>query len=154
MTEMTIALPLSGEEIVEAIKYRLGAEFFGDCHLNPALAYPSFKNHLAGVLTLYDNGREVEIPYELDMVEQPPNVVRQQTGQPIPTLVEDSSGKKEVKNVKYNRMSAQSGPGGTQHDPGKQQPNPHPPGTPEHEKHEKERKEREEKEKKQEKDRR
>jgi hypothetical protein len=37
------------------------------------------------------------------MVERPPNAVRQEHGLPIPTLVDDGQGRKEVKGIRYQR---------------------------------------------------
>src|SRR6185436_12294442 len=38
---------------------------------------------------------------DIDLAPAPPNVVRQETEQPLPVLTEDSTGKREVKRVSY-----------------------------------------------------
>lgn len=146
MSEHTVAMPLSGEEVVEAMTYELKRRLYRDCHLNPALAYASFEATISGSLRLKDNGREEAIVFDIVLADRPPNVVRQASDQPIPTLVEDSAGKKELKSMRYAKAQTTPDPPpkpGTGHES-----DPHPSGAPEHEKHEKERKEPEEREKK------
>jgi hypothetical protein len=123
MSELTIATPLSGEEIVEAVQDELRRRLQSDCNLNPVLAYEAFRFVFAGKMTLKDMGREVEIVAEgvlergpqeklkdvgalgvnFTMVERPPNAVRQEHGLPIPTLVDDGQGRKEMKGIRYKR---------------------------------------------------
>src|SRR5215475_11748717 len=121
MSETTIAEPLSGEEIVEAVKEEVGRVMVRDCRLNPALAYVAFRCRVFVEMDLRDGADGVHIEVEVlakggpaaslvgmpvregrgELAERPPNLVRREAGLAIPTLVEDGQGRKEVRPVKY-----------------------------------------------------
>jgi hypothetical protein len=129
---------------MEAGKAEFERIMLKDCRMNPALAYPAFRMRIWVELDLA-NGTNEGIPIEFEahahggpqqmlkevprregygeLQERPPNQVRREAGLPIPTLVEDSQGKREVRAVKYARRTEHEG---TEH---------------EHEKHEHEKKE-------------
>lgn len=121
--ERVIAAPLSGEEIVEAVLDRVRKQLLTDCNLNPVFAYEAFEGRIRIDLRMTDCGRipEIEIdetvkvgaaidPNDPDAAlglsdqefgKEPPNTVRQTSGQPVPVLVEDSQGRKEIKKIQY-----------------------------------------------------
>lgn len=124
MSETTIAEPLSGEEVVDAICDRVRETLRRDCYLNPASGYEAFSADIQIRVKLKDCGRLPEVAAdvhveseeavgedaalleaEAHLYEAPPNQVRQEAGLAIPTLVEDSQGKREVKRVTYARKS-------------------------------------------------
>jgi len=122
MAEETLAQPLSGEEVVEAVLYRVREMLLKDCFLNPVVAYESFEAEIHVKLKLKDCGREPEVRIsakvesetavsedaaleeaEAHLYSQPPNQVRMETGQAIPTLVETPEGRREIKKIHYTR---------------------------------------------------
>jgi len=119
--EKPAPLPLTGEEVQEAILYKVASSLARSCHLRATDAYASFKAEISIKLTLSDFGREVKdnhivsdqgdsgLPAESDprsvesnvtMEPMPPNQVRIETDQavPVPTV---EGGKKVVKHLKY-----------------------------------------------------
>lgn len=125
MSEITIAEPLSGAEVIDSILEKVRETLMRDCYLNPASAYESYSADIHVAVRLKDCGREPvvvsevhvesETPVDEDaaltesdaqLYDAPPNEVRQDAGLPIPTLVEDSQGRKEVKRVRYGRKVA------------------------------------------------
>lgn len=125
MAEIAIPEPLSGTEIVEAVMFRVRQHLMQDCFLNSTAAYESFEGNIRIELRAVDCGRVAEIIQDSpvtsgipidptkegfvestvasDITREPPNVVRRESEQPVPVLTEDSSGRKEVKRVKYQR---------------------------------------------------
>ncbi len=123
MSEQVLPLPLSGGEIIKAVLANVESMLRRDCFLNEVAAYETVQGRIQVSLTLKDCGREcivetvvpvrqgppvdesdpdVYLAEAERMMEQaPPNVVRQETDQPLPVLVEDQSGKREVKRVSY-----------------------------------------------------
>jgi hypothetical protein len=120
MTEQTIAQALSGEEIVNAILDKVKTALIRNCDLNPALAYDTFDATIQLQIRMKDSGRVVNVDgkvavaseepvddnaflheAEIHIGEAPPNQVRRDTNQPIPTLVTDGDGKHSVKPVRY-----------------------------------------------------
>lgn len=117
MTDPTVPLPLSGEEIKVAILDKVSQALDRDCFLHPASAYDFFEGKVSIRLVLHDLGREdivnvvggatagTEVPEagahvtSIDIEKQPPNQVRVETGQGVPT----QSGKK----IKYARTVAE-----------------------------------------------
>lgn len=178
MTETTMAAPLSGEEILEAVADELKKQMRRDCHLNAALAYSAFEAEIHLRLKLKDQGREPGVdarvtvrgggshgrPSEVrelvaeealmesrSVIEEgPPNLIRQRAGMPIPTVTEDARGKKDIRGVKYAKLSDKAprpvDPAAEPAEKPSYRHHPHPPGTPEDEKHEKQRQEPEERE--------
>ena len=120
MTEQTIAQALSGEEIVNAILDKVKTALIRNCDLNPVLAYDSFSATVKLEIQMKDSGRVVDVTStvaaaseepvdedtyiheaEIHIGEAPPNQVRRDTNQPIPTVVTDGDGKHSVKPVRY-----------------------------------------------------
>ena len=114
-------LPLSGEEVQEAILYKVAESLGKTCHLKFDNAYTSFKAEIDIRLVLSDYGREVkdnhkvstshdtgaEATSEPRQVEAhvaldptPPNQVRIETDQPVP-VVTNEGGKRVIRNLKY-----------------------------------------------------
>ena len=130
MSEMTIAQPLSGEEIIESLLDKLRQKLRQDCFLSPMMAYESYEADITIKIKSVDCGRIPESTAEiheqsenpvdeksenfaLDQMDihlaaAPPNQVRQETGLPIPTLVEGADGKRDIRNVKYQRKTQPS----------------------------------------------
>jgi hypothetical protein len=122
MADKTIPAPLSGEEVRTAILDKISAALERDCFLHPSASYDFFDGRLIMELRLHDAGREdvvkaavsatsgevpEEVPeshkIEMKLEPQPPNQVRVETGQGVPT----SSGKK----ITYSRKVAEKANG-------------------------------------------
>jgi len=58
--EKPAPLPLTGEEVQEAILYKVATSLARSCHLRATDAYASFKAEISIKLTLSDFGREVK----------------------------------------------------------------------------------------------
>lgn len=119
--ETSIAEPLSGDEVVEAVLDLIGQKLRRDCFLSRNSAYESFEGKITVHLRLKDVGRiaevQTEVPFvlrkagndateideEMFLDEQLPNVTRVNTGQAVPVLVQSGEGRPEVKTVKYGR---------------------------------------------------
>lgn len=117
MAEKTLALPLSGAEVKQAILDRISQALDSDCFLHDASAYDYFYGTAEIRLTLHDAGREEDVNVgvvsrhgelsepltegkaEIKFEQAPPNQVRVETGQPVPT----DTGKK----IKYSRKVAE-----------------------------------------------
>ena len=120
-SEKSIPMALSGEEIQEAVLFKLSECMQKNCHLHSGNAYSKARIEVSVKMTLYDYGREVrnneQATVELDsglpqesapvtvegtvvMEPMPPNQVRIETGQDVPvqTIID---GKPTVKRVKY-----------------------------------------------------
>lgn len=123
MPEEVVVRPLSGEEVQEAVLYKIRESMAKTCNLRPDDAYTSFRAEIEIHLTLSDYGREVsdnhkviaqEVtdavpPYvgdtrnyevEITMEPAPPNQVRIETEQKVPVEVTED-GKKVTKLVRY-----------------------------------------------------
>jgi hypothetical protein len=121
MSEMTVAMPLSGEEVIDAVLDRLRQKLQRDCFLSRNMAYESFDGSFMIELRLKDNGRVAEVQTTVNVShgesaknqkpivvagkfnEMAPNDVRQHANLPIPTVVDTQEGKREMKSVKYAR---------------------------------------------------
>lgn len=119
--EKTLAKPLSGEEVMEAITFKIRDAMRRDCFLAPHIAYDSYSFQATvrvqfqktgtaiketSVTTRGKGGDETDEPIEAVDVEvsdepKPPNDVRVETGQGVPTHVTKPSGGVEEKKVKY-----------------------------------------------------
>lgn len=121
LNERTIAKPLSGGEIIEAIIVKVRDTLRRDCFLANHIAYDSYS--LTGSLRVQfqktntaikettvhvrgSGGEESDQPMEAAEVEvsdepKPPNDVRVESGQGVPTLATKPSGSVEEKRVKY-----------------------------------------------------
>lgn len=122
MSEITIAQPLSGSEVVNRIVEKIRTMLHQDCFLNAYSAYESFEADIKIDLKMLDCGRTPEVharviersetPLSEDFAlehadahlgAQPPNQVRMESGQPIPTLVNTGDGRPEIRPVRYAR---------------------------------------------------
>lgn len=157
MTEITVAFPLSGEEIKDLARQQFESGLESDCYINSNLAYEACELEVYWKLRLIDNNenpvierefkiaggspeareRLQEAPFHearLEIGQQPPNAVRQAAGMPIPTLTENADGKREVKPVKYAKRTEHESEHEKkehekEHDP-KKPPQPGQPGQP------------------------
>jgi len=118
MGETLVVKPLSGEEIKDQILFDVMKSLEKTCNLADATAYGSYEGEITIRLRLNDLGRitadghvvkvgEGEVPVEvpetaadIEIVPQPPNEVRVETGQPVPVLTE-VDGKVVERKVKY-----------------------------------------------------
>ena len=127
MSETTIAAPLSGTEVIEAICAKVRNALRQDCFLSPMAAYESFEATVTLKVKMLDCGRIPEVHQtvtvqseapvnesdenfaleqaEIQMQAMPPNQVRRETDQAIPTLVDTGIGKPEIKHVKYAKKA-------------------------------------------------
>ena len=131
MSEKSIVEALSGTEVVEAIKHRVGQILSRDCFLSGNMAYESFEAKIHISIKCKDIGHSPEIeqtitakggpdigvsykdPVEASRVEsdeledemdsKAPNEVRVESDQPVPILVENADGRAEIKRVHYAR---------------------------------------------------
>src|SRR3990167_9152695 len=122
MPETTLALPLSGEEVIESIVARIRMMLRQDCFLSPMTAYEAFSGSVHVQLRMRDIGRmpevDVTVPVGGGRVEDinedsalietdafieelPPNEVRVESGQSVPALVETEDGRREIKGIRY-----------------------------------------------------
>ena len=121
--ERVLANPLSGLEIVEAIVDKMRQRLLKDCHLSPNLAYDFFLADVIFSIQAHDIGRQVDVVAEEVITEascpedasleaadaefhidaEAPNVVRVESGQPVPVLTKDSDGQPSIKGVRYSR---------------------------------------------------
>jgi len=130
MSEETVADPLSGEEVIQAILDRVTRMLRDDCYLSPMAAYESFEADIRVDVKMLDIGRTPEVRIrthvqsdkaidtndenfalnaaEAHMAAMPPNQVRLEAGLPIPTLVEDSQGRRDVRPVRYARKTEET----------------------------------------------
>ena len=120
MNEMTIAKPLSGPEIIEAIVYKIRENLGKNTLLSPHRAYKSFS--FDNVLTINLNSQCLPVEQAMGFAKggsdgehngeettiinqsQPalsPNEVRRDTEQGVPVLVKTPQGKVEEKRLKY-----------------------------------------------------
>lgn len=129
MAEVTLNSQLSGTEVVEAIVDKVRAKLRRDCYLSPNMAYDWFMATIKIELDVHDAGTTLKIdtteviaegeePGEdepimtvsehMDIPAAPPNTVRIETGQDIPTLTKEN-GKNVVKGVRYGKPKPQRG---------------------------------------------
>lgn len=122
--ERTLAKPLSGTEIIEAIVSLVRTALQRDCFLAPHMAYPSFS--VQGKLDIQFQGTRIvgtvahvkdaageqspHVPVSNASVEfsenpKPPNEVRRETEQPVPVQVKTPSGRIEERRVKYEKRN-------------------------------------------------
>lgn len=121
-SEKPLPLPLTGEEVKNAILFKLQESLNKTCHLKDDNAYTSFSATIRVQLTLSDYGRQVKDNHEIaetanvpelegtpEYVEQheitvdpvPPNQLRVETDQPVPVMTTED-GKQSVKHLKYS----------------------------------------------------
>lgn len=122
MAEEKLApLPLTGEEVQEAVLAKIEESFNRTCHLKYDNAYTEFRAKIKIELELFDYGRKVEDNHEvkiegmsgilaqaaarvveanITMEPVPPNQARVESGQPVPVVVVEN-GKRVVKHLKY-----------------------------------------------------
>ena len=122
--ETAVADPLSGTEVIEAIVAKVREQLRRDCFLSPNAAYEYFTGEIRIKIRAIDVGRNAEVDTtanvaggtppedptdprietnesETNIEQEPPNVVRRESGQSVPVTVEDGTGKTESKRVKY-----------------------------------------------------
>ncbi|HKM83871.1 MAG TPA: hypothetical protein VJY15_23310 [Candidatus Acidoferrum sp.] len=119
--ERTIAKPLSGGEVMEAIIFKIRDALKRDCYLAPHIAYDSYSfqaeirvqfqktNTSIKETTVHTRGKAGDVsdqPMESADVKtsdepKPPNELREETGQGIPTIITKPQGGVEEKKVKY-----------------------------------------------------
>lgn len=121
--ERTLARPLSGEEVIEAIGAKIKEQLRRDCFLAPHMAYGSFSftakieikfqgSRIEGTQATVSGGEGVltpdvpttEVHSTASAEPQPPNEVRRETGQGVPVVTKGPSGRLEEKRVKYERQ--------------------------------------------------
>ena len=127
LNERTLAKPLSGAEIREAIIHKLREQMQRDCFLAPHIAYASFSFQLKLDVQFQNTGTSIKettiratdaggevIAADMEHAElavsgepQPPNEVRVETGQGVPTVVQKPQGGIEERKVKYDPKSVQ-----------------------------------------------
>lgn len=124
MAEQTIAQALSGAEVVDVILEKVRQALRRDCYLNPVAAYEAFSAEISISVRLKDSGRVPEVKIVVPVVsgatmdenaflahadsaiaEAPPNQVRREHGLPIPTLVSESDGRRDIRPVRYARKA-------------------------------------------------
>ncbi len=122
--ERVLANPLSGEEIIEAIAEKVKAALRRDCYLTPNLAYDYYVADVRISLTAHDVGREAKVEVAVHDTQgdpedaaleasdasfhvdaKAPNVVRVESGQPVPVLTKGTDGRPEVKGVRYSKKT-------------------------------------------------
>jgi hypothetical protein len=120
MSEKQVPLPLSGEEVRNAILYRVDESLRKTCNLSDSAAYTSFRGTIEIRLTLSDYGREVTDNHNVTVAEEvglegeaprevttsitiepaAPNTVRVETKQDVPVKTTEE-GRTVIKKVKY-----------------------------------------------------
>ena len=123
-SEKSIPLPLTGEEIQEAVVFKLRECMQKNCHLSLGNAYTSAKIDIKISMTLFDYGREVrnneiaqvhldselpnesaaqEVTGELITDPMPPNLLRQEVDLPVPveSVIDGKKVTKHLKHLKY-----------------------------------------------------
>jgi hypothetical protein len=128
--EQTLALPLSGEEVIAAVCAKIASVLRQDCFLSPMTAYESVTGSVSVILRMRDIGRfpevQVVVPVsagniapseqnpdaalsefeaDIEIEEQSPNEARVDSGQDVPVLVEGEGGRKEIKGIKYAKKT-------------------------------------------------
>lgn len=119
--EKTLAKPLAGSEIIEAIVSKIRSQLSRDCFLAPHIAYGSFAFQ-ADIRIQFQNTqtaiKETRVPVNgtggdvnesemkaadvhVEAEPQPPNQVRVETGQGVPALVAKPTGGVQEKKIKY-----------------------------------------------------
>jgi hypothetical protein len=121
--ERTLARPLSGAEVRQAILNRIEAQLARDCFLVPHLGYASFSFQAeiriqfqytgtsirqTQVNAQGKGGNETDDPVEsvdVHVAEEPkpPNEVRVDSGQGVPTIARSATGKVEERRVRYDQ---------------------------------------------------
>jgi len=127
--EKPAPLPLTGEEVQEAVLYKVAQSLARSCHIHKDNAYTSFKAEITIRLTLSDFGREVkdnhivseqadsglpaegeprQIDVNVSMEPMPPNQVRIETDQDVPVPAVEG-GKKVIKHLRYAARKPKAG---------------------------------------------
>jgi hypothetical protein len=135
MSEVTVPDALSAHEIIEDMALRhadaVRAELRKDCYLNAFLAYPKYRSRSYFEIDLDNLGEGVHIERGVMVTEasveslppatanqkeawsssyiltpeRPPNVVRQESGQPIPAVVDTATGRKEMRSMRFTKRT-------------------------------------------------
>lgn len=124
MAERSLPDPLSGDEIVIDCCEQIAESLRRDSRLKPHMAYERYGAKVTVELWAEDLGSREEVSREVRIGPQPPegqevttvqatiepappNEVRVRSGQPIPTLTKDGTGRAVVKGVRYARREGQ-----------------------------------------------
>ena len=127
-SDKTLALKLTGDEIKKAILDKLDQELSRNCIFTPNLIYDWFDGNITGAFRLHELGTDFpaqavihasagtepegeiqEAAIEIPIEKQPPNAVRVESGQEVPSLAKDGkSGKTVVKKIQYARKAAEA----------------------------------------------
>lgn len=119
--ERTVAKPLSGAEVVEAIVHRIRQQLQRDCFLAGHLAYASFSMQAQIRVQFQNTGTAIKettvhaneqggqvtdaemksVDVDVTSEPQPPNQARIETGQGVPAVVTRPQGGVEEKKLKY-----------------------------------------------------
>jgi hypothetical protein len=122
MPERVLANPLSGKEIIEAVVDKVRQALQRDCYLTPNLAYDFYEADVKVSLTAHDVGRAAKVEVAVHDTQgenedaaleasdasfhvdaEAPNVVRVESGQPVPVLTKDPDGRPAVRGIKYSK---------------------------------------------------
>lgn len=127
MDETTIAKPLSGPEVIEAICYKIRENLNKNCLLAPHSAYGAFSfdatikinfnnpTSLVREAMGFANGSDgavdqtaetVEENIQIKEAEAPPNQIRRDTEQGVPAMIKTPQGGTTEKRLKYERKDA------------------------------------------------
>lgn len=128
--EQTLNTGLNGEEIRIAVLDKVGLTLQRDCYLSKNFTYRGVKVNVVVEIQLEDVGGDKEVKREIihsvgevgpdaeliraetGIENEPPNQTRIETGQPVPVLSKDASGKVTEKSVQYARPKPASGRAG------------------------------------------
>lgn len=121
MAEKTLALPLSGTEVVEAISEQIKRVLSRDCYLAATSAYDWFEAEVEVKVRMHDLGRmpgvetkvvvtggvagpegefgEVVVGFRIGKAA--PNEVRLENGLAVPVLGTTKEGRPEIRRVRY-----------------------------------------------------
>lgn len=131
MAETQVVESLSGAEIIEAVVVKIKEALQRDCYLSPTTAYQTFEADIDISIRMIDVGRYVSVVKDVDVTlpagakvpiiigspksresnpvrasvripPMPPNQLRVETGQGVPTLVEAADGKRRIEKVTYS----------------------------------------------------
>ncbi len=124
MAEKVLALPLNGEEIIEAVLAKARDLMRKDCFLTTTTAYDYFSASIDVHINMHDCGRHPNVSTHVNVTEGerpavgvtsakaslvvdavPPNQARLESDQPIPVLTTTPDGRQEIKPVRYAKSA-------------------------------------------------
>ncbi len=129
MSEKSVVEALSGNEVVEAVLHKVREQLRRDCFLSANMAYRAFEAKIHISIKMMDVGHNPEVDMTIpvrskepiptsfkdpadaalvhteesdsEMGQEPANVVRVESDQPVPVKVTHTDGREEIKRVKY-----------------------------------------------------